>query len=614
MFFQKFLLAGLAACAVTIMSLPADAQTPRFYMRGEFVPENLGAFAGGVDGDRGFAARAEDRLEEAHPSVSVGFAMEAWVLMGTPVQSCHITWDYRGPTGERLDEQVYIRLPQGGASLGLNDEALSWLASSGAIQPYQPYAGYSGFFIRRDALSYEPRLYDLDFWATMPFGAMRMDGSVPTIYPLRCLTGALGRAGEEDLNTPYAFDIDEVFLDTTGNSGGVAEFYGERIGHFLNAERSRQLFMQLIAEEGSLSPDEYITSRSQLLTDVGYDMGSVRTYLHGLLLEESRRARAYADAMQQRLREQQAEEAAAEARRQAANAAQATTPDRSGAITAEDRRYSGPPPEDAGSYSDIMSRVRALVDEQVTVRVPQARAPDPEPPAPNSTASVVLPGEPVTPYEVEQAIARAAALEESEQELAGLISNAGETAPRDMSRYADSIPDDPLANIEQHLYYENLFLRRVGDSRAYTRNGCSSPCRSELVYDFNAALKLSPDLPFEGCEANGMDPDELRRIGIGVNGDSFGRASYGPARGRANGQGTWNVHYVQLTFRCGDRERTISVDQIPAQPIPAAQCRQLLDSRELEEEVWWFRGGSQQYYDAVYNRAYGYCTDLLSRQ
>jgi hypothetical protein len=396
-------LAGAALCAFA--AAPADAQSEdrRHYMRGEFHPGGLNSASRPVVSPTGamsgVVGDADTRLQDkAFLGVDIAYSMEAWRLLGSPVQACNITWRHRGGQGERLTEEIYLELPRQGASLGLSGEELIALAEHPAIRAYATGSTVFGLYVRQDALRTQPRVFNLDFWA------MDLDerGSQHPFY-LRCLSGALGGAGAEGYNTPYAFDLDEVFLD-------------------LDDERAaRELYAYITEEAGSDRPSDYRRSNHVYLTDIDFDIQPVVNFLARTALEQAREARAEADALAQRRREQQEQAAAAEAeaRRRAEQA------------RLESAAAGGAQPANA-EYANAFDRLRASVQADLA-----ETRPDAAPPPPRPVASVVIPGETVGEQALADAIALAEAREESaatlERRLADFVSpperNTGQLEP-----------------------------------------------------------------------------------------------------------------------------------------------------------------------------------------
>ena len=227
------------------------------------------------------------------------FLQGNWILLGTPVNSCDIVWDFIAPREGAIE--VF------GLPVDLENDEIATVFENHPSISIGGTPGSRSLIIDLDALDSEPKIYDLDFLVPLPPMSHQTNREVsmvtgppsPVRSFVRCTSGALARAGAEGFNTPYAFDTDEAVLamsvSATGAavggppSGGGQEavIAGRHNGWFLAGNTGKDVFRQLVQQFGPAEPltvqTTWTSGEGIILTDVKFAMSPVLNYLDEVL-------------------------------------------------------------------------------------------------------------------------------------------------------------------------------------------------------------------------------------------------------------------------------------------------------------------------------------------
>ena len=231
-----------ALAAIAICGAPglAEAQDERVVFEGSFV---VGSPQQPQGADELLAA-----LDGPYLPIEARFIHESWVLLGQPVHSCEIRWDYIGRRGLIWVEGFDFDLTDPTVAMLLENhpdiEVIGQTVNQSATR--QGFADGYTLAIRPSALSELPRVYDLDFLIDMSAGAAntrsgrresgRYDGEHPftsddgTVldspspggfgndFFVRCTSGYLGTPDNPGFNTPYSPPADQLIVNTLGDT------------------------------------------------------------------------------------------------------------------------------------------------------------------------------------------------------------------------------------------------------------------------------------------------------------------------------------------------------------------------------------------------------------
>ena len=367
-----------AVLAASAWLVPASqAQSDRMTYEGTFAypgyigrnerPQNATAVAG-----------------EPYIAFRARYVHQSWSLIGTPVHSCDIRWEYTDHQGQPTSDTVTVL----GLELDLSDPDVRFALEThpGIVRVGAAPTGSSFVEIRLEALSSAPSVYDLDFLVPLDTAAqapMRegasgddTDAQMAVITAsqarTRCLSGALGRAGGDGFNTPYAFDTDALLVypeNSTLSSGPriQLEVDGVRMGYFVDADTATQAFNNVVLRR--THDRAYEASGSSLyLIDAEFNLVSAVAFVRDIL-------RSAARAAEGARRESEARQAEAARRAEAARASAAPASRMSTASrrTFEEARFDpdNPPERSVETLIDSIDRRFEAVLE-ATVSAPPA--------------------------------------------------------------------------------------------------------------------------------------------------------------------------------------------------------------------------------------------------
>lgn len=403
---------------------------------------------------------------------SADFAMENWILAGTPVHSCGVEWYFTDKQGNRSDDFVYVAnlseaVPQAEWSpvlYGNQSEVYQALEADPAIDFME-----NGIIrIRRNALSYGPELYNLDFLVpldalgshTTPAG----DQIVYQFHSVRCLTGALGGPESDHFNTPYAFDIGETLLFRDGLAPGrggsvhdTAILHGDRVGRYRSEAEARVMINFMVNTIAAQDPGRiYRASADDVyVTDIAFNMRPVLEYVESVLREASNRRAAELRALRRIQRQQRIEEKIASGKRAELN----EIPER--------ERTFAEALQPADSVDAIMARMQESVSAEIEVRAFDVS----DSPIVREARRSEVAG---SDRALEEASERLTEIESALEEFRAGASLQQAPAPRDLALYRDAVPQDPGA----------LFLQAATlDQQSGLANGrrCIENCGSSFV-------------------------------------------------------------------------------------------------------------------------------------
>lgn len=196
--------------------------------------------------------------QKPYMAFSAKFVLSSWTLMGTAVNSCSIIWNFADGGGYPSEESIHIDgLPLRNA----DDEFLYHVMSNHPdIQHFNFSNGIASFGIRKSALKGLPKLYDLDFLVPIKqlrnreeFLSSGIEAALHDNVHVRCVSGALGNAGQPGFDTPYALDEDKLLvLANTPLGYTISKEYSPyfvndiKFGDFLPKEQALKTFDILV--------------------------------------------------------------------------------------------------------------------------------------------------------------------------------------------------------------------------------------------------------------------------------------------------------------------------------------------------------------------------------
>lgn len=240
-----------------------------------------------------------DIKKRPYMAFSAKFVLSSWGLMGTAVNSCSIIWDFVDFTGRPSDEWIYISgLPINNTS---DDFVRHALSKHPDIKYFSVSSGIIQIGIRKSALKYEPKLYDLELLVPIEQihdKAMLLETGVDSRTSdgvnVRCISGALGNAGQVGLDTPYALDDDRLLVTRAAMRDSYEGIYnknGTLLGRYVPKEPALKLLDELVKEHKREEPYP-VDSQKITIVNAEFDLHPVINFISKVIREAKNAAHA----------------------------------------------------------------------------------------------------------------------------------------------------------------------------------------------------------------------------------------------------------------------------------------------------------------------------------